>query len=51
MQLAVTGLGEKYYIFTIFLKKKCCLCIRMGIIISKTFIWGGILSDIRSEIM
>ena len=25
-------------------------CIRMGIIIFKIFIWGGISSDIRSEI-
>ena len=26
-------------------------CIRMGITTFKIFIWGGILSDIRSEIM
>ena len=26
-------------------------CIRMGMTIFKTFIWGGILSDIGSEIM
>ena len=50
MQLAVTGLGAKYYIFTIFLKKKCYLCIRMEIIMFKIFILGGILSDICSEI-
>ena len=26
-------------------------CIRMGIFMFKNFVWGGILSDFRSEIM
>ena len=51
MQLAVAGrIGATKYIFTVFLKGKCYKCIRMGITVLKIFIWGSILSDIRSEI-
>ena len=39
---------EKPCIFSMFVVKKY---IRMGITIFKFFIWGGISSDIRSEIM
>ena len=39
---------EKQCIFSMFVVKKY---IRMGITIFKFFIWGGISSDIRSEIM
>ena len=51
MQLAAAGrIGATQYIFTVFLKGKCKLCIRMGLTKLKIFIWGGISSDIRSEI-
>ena len=39
---------EKQCIFSLFIVKKY---IRMGITIFKFFIWGGISSDIRLEIM
>ena len=42
--------GATKYIFTVILKGKCYRCIRMVIPIFKIFIWGGISSDIRSEI-
>ena len=32
------------------LEGKCYLCIRMGITILKIIIWGGISSDMRSEV-
>ena len=51
MQLIAAGRkGATKYIFAAFLKGKCSKCIRMGITIFKIFIWGGISSDIRSEI-
>ena len=34
---------------TLQFETKLWKCIRMGITIFKIFIWGGILSDIRSE--
>ena len=50
MQLAATGrIGATKYIFTVFLKENVN-SIRMGITIFKIFIWGGISSDILSEI-
>ena len=52
MQLVATGrIGATMYIFTVFLKGKCQMCIRMGITIFKIFLWGGVLLDIRLEIM
>ena len=39
---------KKQCIFSMFIAKKY---IRMGITIFKFFIWGGISSDIRSEIL
>ena len=52
MQLAAAGgIGATKYIFTVFLKGNCKNCIRMGITVFKIFIWGGISSDIRWEIM
>ena len=51
-QLAAIGYRiNKLPFFTIFLKEKCYLCIRMGITVSKTIIWGDISSDIWLEIM
>ena len=44
------GVGAAYYIFTVYLKEKCHICIRMGITIFKIFIWGGISMDILSKI-
>ena len=51
MQLAAAGRRRNIvHFFTVFLKGKCYKCIRMGITVFKIFIWGGILSDILSEI-
>ena len=51
MQLAAAGrIGATKYIFTVLLKEKC-KCIRMGITIFKFIIWGGISSNVHSEIM
>ena len=45
------AVGATYYIFAVFLKENFYLHIRMGITVFKIFIWGGISSDIRSEVM
>ena len=52
MQLAAARRRRNMYIFTVFLmEKNVNNCIRMGITVFIIFNWGGISSDIRSEIM
>ena len=45
MQLAATCQRCNILHFTVFLKEKCNLCIRMGITIFNLFILGGIFRD------
>ena len=50
MQLAATGCSRNILHFHCLFVGKCYLCIRMGITILKIIIWGGISSDMRSEV-
>ena len=40
--------GATYYIFNVFLKDKCYLCIRMGITMFKIFIWQDIPPQMKA---
>ena len=50
MQLAATSCRRNILHCHCLSGGKCYLCIRMGITILKIIIWGGISSDMRSEV-
>ena len=50
MQLATTGYRRNILHCHCLFERKCYLCIRMGITILKIIIWGGISSDMRSDV-
>ena len=50
MQLVATGCRRNILHCHCLFEGKCYMCIRMGINILKIIIWGGISSDMRSEV-
>ena len=50
MQLTATGCRRNILQCHCLFEGKCYSCIRMGITILKIIIWGGISSDMRSEV-
>ena len=50
MQLSATGCRRNILNCHCFFEGQCHLCIRMGIIILKIIIWGGISLDMRLEV-